>query len=80
MIEILDVVISRNLDRDQGTEPKKSVGRSKDLLERTYVTIIINCWNYYNFDSLVANTARVLFFFIHRAYTKGSPVLKCTVK
>lgn len=62
MIEILDVVISRNQDRDQGIEPKKSVGRSIDLLERTYVTIIINCWNYDNFDSLGANTARVLFF------------------
>lgn len=79
MIEILDVVISRNQDRDQGIEPEKSVGRSNDLLERTHVTIIINCWNYYNFDSLVANTARVLFF-IHRAYTKGSPVMKYTVK
>lgn len=80
MIEILDVVISRNQDRDQGIEPEKSVGRSNDLLERTYVTIIINCWNYDNFDSLVANTARVLSFFIHRAYTKGSTVLKYTVK
>lgn len=34
MIEILDVVISRNQDRDQGIEPKKSVGRSIDLLEQ----------------------------------------------
>lgn len=34
MIEILDVMISRNQDRDQGIEPKKSVGRSIDLLEQ----------------------------------------------